>query len=255
MKWIFWLKNVVSLMIFIFIMVVTDIKMHGYEVKISNLIIPMFCAILIGSIITHLSLKRTEHLEEMVREKTRELENYAMRLEHYAAMDDMTKTYNRRMGMELLKNHYALTKRKEGSLSVCFVDIDGLKSVNDNFGHVTGDKLIKDVSQMLILSVRESDIIARLGGDEFLIVLPECGLEGAGKVMERLMERLEVYNKKSSWGYKASVSYGIAEVSGNYSEPVEKLLMAADNRMYSMKKQKKKELFRSHIILDKVGTL
>lgn len=255
MKWIFWLKNVISLMTFIFIMVVADIKIHGYEVKLTNLLIPMFCAILIGSIITHLSLKRTEYLEEKVREKTRELEDYARKLEHYAAMDDMTNTYNRRMGLEMLKNHYALSIRGRRSLSVCFVDIDGLKSVNDNFGHARGDRLIKDVSQMLISSVRESDIVARFGGDEFLIVLPECGIEGAGKVMERLVERLEVYNEISSKGYRASVSYGIAESSDSHREPVEKLLVEADNRMYSMKKQRKKKLFRSQITLDKIGVL
>lgn len=242
--WKFLVKNIILTTIFLFIVKTANIKMNGVEFKLSFFILPIFLGILFGTIITHLSVKQNMYLEEMIREKTKELE-------YYATMDDMTNTYNRRVGLELLRNHYALSRRGKRSLSVCFVDIDGLKAVNDNFGHVSGDRLIEDISEILKSSVRESDIVARMGGDEFLVVLPECGIEGAAKVMKRVEKRISRYNESSSRGYRASVSYGIAESSGSHRETVEKLLREADNRMYSMKRRMKKSLLRGRISSEK----
>ncbi len=238
------LINIILMTIFILIVGTINLKVNGIEARGTFFILPVLLGVLFGGGITLLSLRRARDFQERITEKTRELE-------YYATMDDMTNTYNRRMGMELLKNHYALSKREGRRLAVCFVDIDGLKGINDNFGHVSGDKLIENISEILKSSVRESDIVARMGGDEFLVVLPECGTEGAGKVMKRVEERIALYNKASSRGYRASVSYGIAESSYGDRESVEKLLMEADNRMYSMKKQMKKSLLRGRIFSER----
>ncbi len=237
--------NIILMTVFILIMGTINLRVNGIEVKETFFILPVLLGVLFGGVVTFLSLRRARDFKERISEKTRELE-------YYATMDDMTNTYNRRMGLELLKNHYTLSRRGGRSLSVCFVDIDGLKTVNDNYGHMSGDRLIEDISEILKSSVRESDIVARMGGDEFLVVLPECGIEGAAKVMKRVEGRIALYNEISSRGYRASVSYGIAESSGENKESVEKLLMEADNRMYSMKRQMKKSLFRGKISSEKL---
>lgn len=240
--------NIILMITLILIMATINLKVNEIEAEPRFFILPVLLGVFFGGVVTCLSMRRTRYLQERIREKTRELE-------YYASMDDMTNTYNRRMGLKMMRNHYTLSERRGSSLSVCFVDIDGLKSVNDSFGHASGDKLIRDVSQMLISSVRESDIVARMGGDEFLIVLPECGTEGAGKVMKRLRRRMEAYNETSSADYRASVSFGIASSSEDGIQSAEELLIEADNRMYSMKRQMKKRIFRSQITLDKVGAL
>lgn len=235
-SWKFLIMNIILMIIFMLIVATSNIKMNGIEVGLKFYILPIFLGILFGSIITSLSMKRTKYLEERIKEKTKKLEHYAAELEHLASMDDMTNIYNRRMGLKMLRNHFNLSKRHKNSLSVCFVDIDGLKSVNDSFGHAKGDKLIRDISEMLRASIRESDIVSRMGGDEFLIIFSECGAGGARKAMRRLTEKIRVYNEDSQKSYRASVSFGISEFSGCEDKTMEDLLVEADNKMYDMKK-------------------
>lgn len=217
-------------------MATVNLKINRIDIKLKIFILPIVWGILFGSIITYISLKKTRHLEERINKKTKELE-------HYAAMDDMTNTYNRRMGMKMLENHFILSKRHRNILSLCFVDIDGLKYVNDSFGHAEGDKLIRDVSEMMRLSIRESDILFRMGGDEFVIIFPECNLNGARKVMRRLAEKMKAYNELSPKGYSASVSFGILESSRYDERTIEELLAEADNKMYAMKKSIKSSFY------------
>ncbi|NDI78884.1 GGDEF domain-containing protein [Psychrilyobacter sp. BL5] len=228
--------NIISMMIFILIMGAVNLKINRIEVELNFFILPVFLGILFGIINTYLSVKRTRDLEEKIREKTKEFE-------HYATMDDMTNTYNRRMGLKMLKNYFILSKRHKNNLSVCYVDIDELKCVNDSFGHVEGDELIRNISEMLRSSVRKSDIVSRMGGDEFLIIFPECGIEGAEKVMRRLGEKMRVYNEVSQKYYRASVSFGISGFSSCDARTLEDLLVEADNRMYAMKKENKGKVF------------
>ena len=222
--------NVILMIIFISIIITVNLKMNIMEIDLNYFILPIFCAVLFGCIITYLSIKRTRYLEERIKEKTKELE-------HYVSMDDMTNTYNRKMGLKMLKNYFILSKRHKNNLSICYVDIDGLKYVNDSFGHVEGDELIRDISEMLRASLRESDVVSRMGGDEFLIILPECGIEGAAKVMKRLRETIGLYNEVSQKNYRASVSFGISEFSPSNERTIKDLLAEADNKMYVMKKE------------------
>lgn len=231
-RWNTLIMNVILTVIFISIMVTINLKMNRMEIDLNYFILPIFCAILFGCIITYLSVKRTRHLEERIREKTKELE-------YYASMDDMTNTYNRRMGLKMLRNHFSLSKRHRKNLSVCYLDINGLKSVNDNFGHDKGDELIKETSEMLKLSVRESDIVSRMGGDEFLIIFPDCDIEGAKKVIRRLTEKMKTYNEVSRKCYRVSVSFGFSEFLFSDEKTVEDMLVEADNKMYAMKKATK----------------
>lgn len=224
--------NIILMIIFMSVMLVIDLKINIIKINLNYFVLPVFCAVLFGSIITYLVQKKIMGLEERIKEKTRELSQYT-------SIDDKTNTYNRKMGLEMLKNHLSLSRRHKNNLSVCLIDLNGLKSVNESFGYAMGDELIKDVSEMLRSSIRESDIISRMGGDEFLTVLPECDIIGARKVMRRLTEKIKIYNENSLKNYNASISFGISESSYCDKKTVEYLLSEADSNMHAMKKRKK----------------
>lgn len=103
-----------------------------------------------------------------------------------AILDPLTGLYNRRSGEQRLAEEISRSQRYGRPLTVVMLDIDGLKSVNDTFGHPTGDQLIKQFSERLQRAVRGSDVAVRLGGDEFLLLLPECKLEEVRHVLRRL---------------------------------------------------------------------
>lgn len=229
----FFIVNIVLMISFMLIMATINLKINRMEIKLKFFILPIFLGVLFASTIAYLSIKRTRYLEDRIREKTKEFE-------YYATMDEMTNTYNRRMGLKMMKCHFLLSKRHKNILSVCYLDINRLKFINDNFGHDKGDELIKDTSKMLRSSVRESDIVARMGGDEFLIILPDCDVVGAKKVIKRLTEKMQTYNKVSRKCYRVSVSFGLSESSFSDKKTMEDMLVEADNRMYAMKKISKR---------------
>lgn len=246
--------NSILTIIFILVMAMVNLKVNKIEVELRFFILPIFLGALLGTIITYFSVKRARYLEEMVKEKTKELE-------YYASIDEMTNIYNRRIGLEMLRNHFNLSKRQKDSLAICLVDIDGLKYINDNFGHTMGDKLIKDISRILKSSIRESDIVSRMGGDEFLIIFPRCSADDAREVMRRLTEKIKRYNEVSQNCYKASVSFGVSGFSGNDDRTIKEVLVEADNKMYTMKKNvrptfhmKSYSNSRKKVLLSKFGS-
>lgn len=235
--------NVILMIVFISIIVIVSIKMNIIKINLNYFILSAFCAVLFGSIITYLSQNKIRCLEERVKEKTKELK-------HYVSMDEMTNTYSRKTGIKILKSYFSLSKRHKNNLSVCLIDLNGLKSVNDSFGHAMGDKLIKDISEMLRSSLRESDIISRMGGDEFLTILPECDIEGARQVMRRLLEKIRIYNKNSFKNYNTSINFGISESSYHDKKTIEYLLSEANSNMHAMKKKKKAASYENRSCLE-----
>ncbi|UUV18078.1 GGDEF domain-containing protein [Fusobacteria bacterium ZRK30] len=209
-----------------------NLKMNIMKFDLNHFILPVFYAVLFGSIITYLSQKRIRCLEEKIKEKTNELK-------HCASMDDTTITYNRRMGLEMLKNYLNLSKRHENNLAVCLIDLNGLKPVIDKFGYIKGNELMRDISEMLRSSIRESDIISRMDKDEFLTILPECDIAGARQVMRRLLEKIRIYNKNSFQNYNTSISFGISESSYCNKKSVEHLLAEAENKTHVIKKRRR----------------
>ena len=165
--------------------------------------------------------KAKENLEDKVAERTRELEMFA-------TTDPLTGVYNRRIGYLLLEEEIHKARRKKSVLTVCFIDINGLKEVNDNFGHKEGDDLILSVVNILKENLRESDILCRMGGDEFLVIMLDCGLNQSLEVWEGVQKSIDEKNGRKQKSYLVSVSRGFAEYNPIYPMTIDELVTTAD---------------------------
>jgi len=152
-------------------------------------------------------------------------------------IDDLTKLYNRRGFLTLAERHLKLAVRRKTGVFLLFADLDGLKIINDTFGHLEGDRALIDAAYILRNSFRSADIIARLGGDEFTVFPIEAAAESASILMGRLDEQLQRHNEiNQSRGYRLALSVGIARFEPDSSWSIDQLLEHADKALYQQKR-------------------
>ncbi len=178
--------------------------------------------------------EKIEKTNEDFVKRNLELQDIQAQLEMLAAHDVLTGLYNRRYILERIEEKLPEIKRHH--LDCCFVimDIDYFKDVNDHYGHVAGDDVLKVVSQMLVNGVRQGDIVARYGGEEFLIFLPMTELESAEVLVERLRLTLEQYQHKiDNETVTVTASFGIAQHEINDS--ADRTIARADKALYQAK--------------------
>ncbi|MEG6585403.1 ABC transporter substrate binding protein [Dendrosporobacter sp. 1207_IL3150] len=156
-------------------------------------------------------------------------------LQLYATTDTMTGVLNRRTGLIFLEEQIALADRTGKSFTVCFVDVNDLKKVNDKCGHNEGDRLIEAVSQILKEALRKSDLLCRLGGDEFLIILSDNSMQQGEQLWQRIAERINTYNDTSDNCFTISLSHGFAEYMPASATSAADLIKEADFNMYKCK--------------------
>ena len=173
---------------------------------------------------------------DLLNEITRRKQKHLFGLAHF---DQLTGLPNRTLLMDRLSQALSVAVRKSRDMSVLFIDLDGFKPVNDDYGHAVGDSLLKEVASRLLDCVREGDTVARLGGDEFVVILLESNQDKAILVVERILKSLKAsYEIGKRTISKVSASVGIAEFP-RHADNVEDLLSAADKAMYSAKKSGK----------------
>ena len=161
------------------------------------------------------------------------------KLKLLATIDEMTGLINRNTGTAILQKEIELCKRDLMELSLCFLDLDGLKQINDGFGHVEGDWFIKTVAAVLLKNARQQDTIFRYGGDEIIIIFPQCS-EAEGKViMERIKKEVDEINSNSGKPYSIGLSYGISSYTSEQDISIDTFINNADEKMYKMKSGKK----------------
>jgi diguanylate cyclase (GGDEF)-like protein len=150
-------------------------------------------------------------------------------------VDGLTQAYNRRFFNEALEREYNRSKRYQRALSLVVFDIDHFKRVNDTFGHLAGDSLLRQMASAVKVRLRREDLFARIGGEEFAVLLPEIALEGARITAQKIRGIVE----STSFRYEASaipctVSLGVAALQGQESSP-DDLYRTADSYLYSAK--------------------
>lgn len=199
----------------------------------------------------HYVAERTERLETAVAERTRELtEEIARRetaeaeLRHLATTDPLTGASNRRHFFEMAERELKRAERYGRPLAVFLMDIDRFKSINDTYGHGIGDEVIKTVVNVIQQDLRSQDILGRIGGEEFAVLVPECPLDDAVLLADRLRQTLADYRIETPKGpLSCTVSAGVADCGDLHS--VEAALEAADRALYAAKESGRNRVVRA----------
>lgn len=156
-------------------------------------------------------------------------------MERIANFDGLTNLPNRECFMEMLKVSLANARRENINVALMFIDLDGFKDVNDNYGHTVGDQLLIDVSKRMKRCLRDGDILSRLGGDEFLMLLPsdpdDLILMG---IAERILDELSHPFEIASWQISVGASIGITKANDSNFD-LGKIMTHADIAMYHSK--------------------
>lgn len=162
-------------------------------------------------------------------------------LNYWANIDAMTGVLNKKSGLEVLEREFELSNNSMDNLVICFIDVDGLKIVNDTFGHKEGDKLLINITKILKESIRKTDFVIRMGGDEFLVVFPQMTIKEVNNVLERVLVLLDEINNANE-KYNLSISYGFYQYERETKKEltINELIKRADAEMYKMKREKRR---------------
>ena len=170
-------------------------------------------------------------LEDRVRDRTADLEKAKEAIHQLSISDELTGLLNRRGFFLLAEPALELAKRNEHRCVVAFLDVNGLKRVNDVHGHEMGDELIRDVAEVLRAVLRKADIIGRMGGDEFCILVSDPDGD-VSMLKERIFKAFQAFNETHERVYSLSASIGLIEVWPTDGGTLEHLLARADELMY-----------------------
>jgi diguanylate cyclase (GGDEF)-like protein len=158
-------------------------------------------------------------------------------LERLSLMDELTGLYNRRGFFMLGEQQIEIARRTKLPLSLIYLDVDGLKRVNDTFGHAAGDRLLADTGDALAATFRSADIVARIGGDEFAI-LAQVPRGSADRPELRLLQRIDARNDQRPDLPPIRSSIGIETAEPQDRRGLRELLAAADARMYARRRER-----------------
>jgi two-component system cell cycle response regulator len=161
----------------------------------------------------------------------RNLEEKNDELQHMAITDGLTKAYNRRFGMDRLKEEIARARRYNHPLSVIMFDLDNFKLVNDRFGHQVGDDVLVKTTQACHNLLRSSDVLSRFGGEEFMVILPESDYEQAMMAAEKIRAEIEalIFDEED---LRVTISGGVNELK---DQNLNELIRLADENLYKAK--------------------
>jgi len=157
-------------------------------------------------------------------------------LGNLALMDELTELYNRRGFLALAERQLKLARRAGRSVLLFFIDVDGMKEINDVFGHAEGDAALKCTAEALETTFRDSDVIARFGGDEFAALAIEASGQNEATIRDRLTEYLKSASRKDS-SCEFSVSLGTARFDPWNPTSIRELIAEADRAMYEQKRR------------------
>jgi len=175
----------------------------------------------------------------------KELKKVREKLTEMATIDDLTGLYNRRYAMEALETEIERAKRYHTPLTLCMIDLDRFKNVNDRYGHPAGDAVLTDVGKLLNDSARQTDIACRYGGEEFVLILPNTDEKGAMVFCERLRE--DVAQHEVEWNgtfLGVTISIGVAQYDNRKDPSPTDLVERADKALYRAKEEGRNRVCR-----------
>ncbi|MCK8602175.1 GGDEF domain-containing response regulator [Desulfoferrobacter suflitae] len=178
---------------------------------------------------------------KLVRSIRYAIERQALRTEliTLSLIDELTGLHNRRSFMALATQHLHLARRMAAEFLILFADVDNMKEINDNFGHLAGDEALRRIADILRNTFRKSDIIARVGGDEFIILASGASYLHVADILKRLLIKFEEENARGELPCRLSVSLGIARYDPNQNQTLEDLIEQADRSLYQNKRSRK----------------
>jgi two-component system cell cycle response regulator len=209
-------------------------RLNSERVQIIDLLLSTFENAVSKTLALESALTRAENAEEMLHGQVRELHDLSIH-------DPLTGLYNRRGYFSLAEHQLKLASRMKGKTYLFFIDVDGFKAINDNFGHEEGDRVLVETASFLKDNARGSDIVARLGGDEFVIMAVDASESSPQMILSRMEHQLAANNSKESCRHKISLSIGVATYDASQPSTVDELLSRADRAMYASKARKRKE--------------
>jgi diguanylate cyclase (GGDEF)-like protein len=165
------------------------------------------------------------------------LKRLSLELEQLALTDELTGARNRRGFLVLAEHAWRLARRTHVPCRLLFIDLDGVKHVNDTQGHQVGDALLMDAARVLSSVFRETDVIGRIGGDEFAVFELMDTNDGPGNGSERLQAAIDDFNRNAGQPYRLSMSVGVEDLPAAGETTLEALLSRADIAMYGRKRE------------------
>lgn len=213
-------------------------KVYGFLTGANDYIVkPFSFAEVLARINTQIRILSMQKELEM---KNKELQEKNLLLEKLAITDSLTNLFNRAYILDRLKTEVLRSARYKESISFIMIDVDFFKNINDRFGHLTGDAVLKIVANQLKSSIRDVDIVGRYGGEEFIVVCPNTDITGAKIIAERIRQNthksnFKLGNKKVDITLSLGVSCALPRIQLNTDTFITQQLSNADIALYKAK--------------------
>lgn len=165
------------------------------------------------------------------------------RYKHLSLVDLLTRAKNRRYFLQMLSKEIARSSRSRQPLSCLFIDIDFFKKINDQYGHLVGDKALRAVAETISPMLRQSDVLARFGGEEFTVLLPNTQIQQAEEIAQRIRHKVSqiAINTEENMTFNVTISVGVSSWQPRKNETIDpqdiekQLINLADNCVYQAK--------------------
>lgn len=177
-----------------------------------------------------------ERLSKELERRVEELHLHTKRLEALSITDYLTGLYNHRYAHERLESELNRARRQDEPLAVIMIDLDRFKGVNDAYGHLAGDQVLREVGRILKETCRNYDVAARYGGEEFLVILPGTKLDDAVMISMRIRELIEACDFQAGGKtLRVTASFGVTEYTHDQTKAKDELVGHADRALYRAK--------------------
>ncbi|MGD0781444.1 MAG: sensor domain-containing diguanylate cyclase [Candidatus Aminicenantales bacterium] len=184
------------------------------------------------------SAERLNAAMEKLARSQREREAMIKKLKEASITDELTGLFNRRGFFTIGREYISLAVRRKTKMFLLYMDMDGLKQINDTFGHHIGDQAILQLAEFINRTFRASDVKGRMGGDEFAVFPIDSSLDGAETALARMQNAIDEFNAAADKPFRFSISSGMAFFDPDHPATIEDLLMRADKLMYERKRSK-----------------